>query len=371
MASATAQEVMLATSGPINPNLLTVDPATGATLNSLSISGEQALFGGLTRSGGDLYTIDGYNDSSSDRTFKIDSTTGAGAIVGNTNFNWNFRCVDLDPVTNVLFATTDNNLYTIDVTTGAATPVAGISGATLDQLTCFAIDSAGVAYATDIGNTGLFRLDLTNGQLQHLGDLNLGNFFQDLAFDSADRLWGVLSGGGVCRIDTTTSTPTFQFSTGGWAGIAFGGCPSPSVFCTAGTTSSGCTPALTFSGTPSASASSGFSVSCNNVDVNRTGLFFYALSDPSFVPTPWGAGGTSFKCVANPVQRMGVMNSGGTTGCTGSFTQDWNAYMANNPGALGNPRAIGESFGIQLWMRDPPSPKSTILSNALEFDLCL
>jgi hypothetical protein len=371
LASASAQEVMFATSTYSPANLLTVDPVTGVTLNSLPISGEEALFGGLTRNGTDLYTIDGYNDGNSDRTFKIDSTNGTGTIVGNTNFNWNFRSVDFNPATHVLFATTDNNLYTINTSTGAATLVAAISGATLDQLTCFAINSAGVAYATDTGGTGLFKLDLTTGHVQHLGDLLTSNFFQDLAFDSTDRLWGLMSGGGAYLIDIPTFTPTFQFFTSDWKGITFGGCAVPTVYCTAGTTAAGCATALTFSGNPSATASSGFTVSCNNVDVNRNGLFFYGVTNATFVPTPWGVGGTSYKCIANPVQRMGPMDSGGTTGCTGGFTQDWNAYMANNPTALGNPRAVGASFQLQLWMRDPPSPKSTILSNALEFDLCL
>ena len=314
LASASAQEVMLATSTYSPANLLTVDPVTGVTLNSVPISGEEALFGGLTRNGGDLYTI--------------------------------------------------------DTTTGAATLVIPISGPTLDQLTCFAINSTGLAYATDIGGTGLFKLNLINGHVQHLGDLNTTNFFQDLAFDSTDRLWGLMSGGGAYLIDIPTFTATFQFFTGDWKGITFGGCPGPTVYCTAGTTAAGCATALTSSGNPSATASSGFTVSCNNVDVNRNGLFFYGVTNATFVPTPWGIGGTSYKCIANPVQRMGPMDSGGTTGCTGSYTQDWNAYMANNPGAIGNPRVLGASFQIQLWMRDPPSPKSTILSNALQFDLC-
>ena len=64
------------------------------------------------------------------------------------------------------------------------------------------------------------------------------------------------------------------------------------------------------------------------------------------------------------------MLSGGTTGCTGGFAQDWRAFMAANPTALGNPLAAGQNFDAQLWMRDPPSPKTTILSDALRFTVC-
>jgi hypothetical protein len=43
--------------------------------------------------------------------------------------------------------------------------------------------------------------------------------------------------------------------------------------------------------------------------------------------------------------------------------------MAANPGVLGNPRIAGSSFDAQLWMRDPPSQKTTILSDGLRFVL--
>jgi hypothetical protein len=147
------------------------------------------------------------------------------------------------------------------------------------------------------------------------------------------------------------------------------GPPVPTTYCTVGTTSGGCSPAIGFTGAPSASASSGFSLTCNSIDAARTGLFFYAVTDVNFVPAQWGVGGTSYLCVKAPTQRMNAQNSGGTTGCTGNFSQDWNAFMAANPSALGNPRVAGASFDAQLWMRDPPNPKTTTLSNACRYVL--
>ena len=88
------------------------------------------------------------------------------------------------------------------------------------------------------------------------------------------------------------------------------------------------------------------------------------------MPTVWGSGGSTFLCIKAPTQRLGIGDSGGTTACTGAFTADWNAFMAAHAGALGNPRTLGERFEAQLWMRDPLSPKTSILSNALRFDLC-
>jgi hypothetical protein len=144
---------------------------------------------------------------------------------------------------------------------------------------------------------------------------------------------------------------------------------APTNYCTVGTTSLGCSPAITSTGTPSASASSGFTLQCNNIDANQTGLFFYGVTNVGFTPVQWGATGTSFFCVKSPVERMGPMNSGGTTGCTGAYAQDWNAYLFANPGAIGTPRIAGASFDAQVWMRDPPSGKTTILSDALRFVL--
>jgi hypothetical protein len=49
---------------------------------------------------------------------------------------------------------------------------------------------------------------------------------------------------------------------------------------------------------------------------------------------------------------------------------DWNSYVANDPGALGAPFSVGQLVQAQAWFRDPPSPKTTMLSDALEFAVC-
>jgi hypothetical protein len=36
------------------------------------------------------------------------------------------------------------------------------------------------------------------------------------------------------------------------------------------------------------------------------------------------------------------------------------------PGALGNPRSVGAKAHVQGWFRDPPAPKTTNLSDAVE-----
>jgi hypothetical protein len=108
-----------------------------------------------------------------------------------------------------------------------------------------------------------------------------------------------------------------------------------------------------------------------NVEGQKSGLLFYGLNNASWAPTPWGIGSTSFLCVKSPTQRTPTQNSGGTINtCNGSFSIDWNAYIANTAGALGTPFVGGETVYAQGWFRDPPAPKTTNLSNALQFLVC-
>jgi hypothetical protein len=94
---------------------------------------------------------------------------------------------------------------------------------------------------------------------------------------------------------------------------------------------------------------------------------FYGINQTGFTPAPWAAGSTSFLCVKGPTQRTGSVNSGGTINlCNGVLTLNWNAYQSGNPTAVGNPWSAGNKVYVQGWYRDPPAPKTTNLSNALE-----
>lgn len=146
--------------------------------------------------------------------------------------------------------------------------------------------------------------------------------------------------------------------------------PAVQVYCTAGTTSNGCLPSIAGSGTPSASAGSGFTISIANVEGQKSGLIFYGLDNSSWSPLPWSAGSTSFLCVKPPVQRSGTQSSGGSAGaCDGTLSLDWNAFVAASPGALGVPFQGTETVYAQGWFRDPAAPKTTNLSDGLQFDV--
>jgi hypothetical protein len=55
--------------------------------------------------------------------------------------------------------------------------------------------------------------------------------------------------------------------------------------------------------------------------------------------------------------------------CDGAFTDDWLAFIAANPTALGAPFSAGQVVDAQAWYRDPPSAKTTNLSDGIEFTL--
>jgi len=82
--------------------------------------------------------------------------------------------------------------------------------------------------------------------------------------------------------------------------------------------------------------------------------------------SPWCATSSSMLCVKAPNQRTGTQDSGGNAGmCDGTYFLDWDVYQAANPGALGQPWALGNNAHVQGWHRDPPACKTTQLTQAL------
>jgi Tol biopolymer transport system component len=141
---------------------------------------------------------------------------------------------------------------------------------------------------------------------------------------------------------------------------------SPTNYCTSGTTSTGCVPAILASTNPSASALVPCPISVAQVPGNSVGLFFYGIDNSSFVAPTWGSG-SSVLCVRAPAFRTPLQATNGSDGlCDGHIGVDWTAFQGASPDALGHPWVAGASAFVQAWLRDPPAPKSSSLSNALE-----
>jgi hypothetical protein len=147
--------------------------------------------------------------------------------------------------------------------------------------------------------------------------------------------------------------------------VDYVGIQPPVAYCTAGTTTNGCVPSIAASGSPNLAHTAPCQITVSGVEGQKIGIVFYGISGRA--STPWCTGGTSFLCVKTPTQRTAPQSSGGTfNACDGVFTLDWNAYQNANPTALGNPWMLGAEADVQGWFRDPPSCKTTNLTNALE-----
>jgi len=148
---------------------------------------------------------------------------------------------------------------------------------------------------------------------------------------------------------------------------------SGTSFCTAKLNSLGCTPSISYTGTPKAGQLSGYVIRATNVRNNKSGLLFYGLNGGQAAPFQ---GGTL--CVATPIRRTTSVLSGGTPApandCSGIYQIDFSSFAAGLLGGvpLAQLSVPGTSVSCQWWGRDPgfPAPNNTTLSNGLSFTIC-
>lgn len=136
---------------------------------------------------------------------------------------------------------------------------------------------------------------------------------------------------------------------------------APVAYCLGKINSLGCTPAIGFTGTPSANTSVPCTITASNFINQKNGLLFYSHR-PTAAPFQ---GGT--KCVLDPVVRTPVVDSGGATSgssCTGTYSFDLREYIAHGTDSS---LTAGAEVYAQWWSRDPGSASHTSLSNALRF----
>jgi hypothetical protein len=137
---------------------------------------------------------------------------------------------------------------------------------------------------------------------------------------------------------------------------------SVSTYCTGKVNSLGCTPSISSVNQPSKGAGN-FTVTCSSVINNKFGLLFWGYG-PLAAPFQGG-----FKCVADPVVRTPIQDSGGTPpgvdDCSGAWAFTFDTAYMNAYGI-----APGDTLYAQGWGRDPASASTTTLSNALTFTVC-
>jgi hypothetical protein len=306
-----------------------------------------------------------------DSLWAVDKNTAATTLIGSLGTVNGLNALDFSPsgVLHGYDGLGSGVLVTIDLLSGQATVLGAVGSPSGGDL---AFDGDTTAYAVDSSN-GLFEIDLPAAGVVFVGQLATPATVFGLEVDCDGILYGATSQSELYTIDTVTGAVAPIGAIAGSAsalwGLAFERGPAgASVYCTAATTTHGCTPSIGGTGIASASASSGFLIQVAGIEGQRQGLVFYGANGT--LALPWGAGSTSFLCVRPPIQRTPVQISGGThNGCDGALSLDWNAYMAANPAALGHPRFAGQVVDAQAWFRDPPAPKTTNLSDALQFVL--
>ncbi|MCC6408602.1 MAG: hypothetical protein IT453_15675 [Planctomycetes bacterium] len=133
---------------------------------------------------------------------------------------------------------------------------------------------------------------------------------------------------------------------------------APVVYCTAKTNSLGCTPSMYTTGSSSLAANN-LRLHASNVLNNKNGLLFWSTK-PNGAPFQGG-----HLCCKPPIVRTTVQATAGNpppNDCSGSLHFHWNQAYVNQ---LGLP--LGDWYYTQYWSRDPNSPSTTSLSNAIRF----
>jgi hypothetical protein len=178
---------------------------------------------------------------------------------------------------------------------------------------------------------------------------------QDDAF-SAVALDGVEFAVGETRDGATNIGAVHVYELGG-----------PLSYCTAGTSTNGCTPHLSLDRLASVTSTAPADLVASGLDGQTSGLAFLGAAASA---TPWAPGSTSTLCALQPLARLPpVAATGGSAGaCDGSLVSDVNAFLAAHGGALlGQPVLVGTRVHAQVWFRDVLAPKGSNLSDALAF----
>jgi len=133
------------------------------------------------------------------------------------------------------------------------------------------------------------------------------------------------------------------------------------VYCTAKVNSAGCTPSIAASGTPSVTDPNPFDITAGNVLDNKVGMLFYGYA-PASIPFQGG-----WLCVQPPIKRTWPQHSGGSPpppDCTGQYTYDFNGRIQSG---VDPSLSAGALAAAQYWTRDPASPSTTGLTDAVMF----
>lgn len=300
--------------------------------------------------------------------YEVDLQTGGVLSLGSFADSSGARGLARDPSTGHLYFTkyltpfgVPDELWMIDLTQGAAQLVGSVDGFKAIQGLTFTPDGTLYGWAVQLPG-GLIEIDPATGDAVDIGLQSGEPGLQFLASDDVGRLYGGRHE--LYSIDRTTGQAHW-IGGGGYNDLRGGEvvlAESVSTYCTAQTNSLGCLPTIASTGTPSASGVGAFTITAQDLLNNRAGLLYYGFGEAAL---PFGGG---WLCVQPPIARTPVTLSGGNPpplDCSGGFQFDMNAWIASGV----DPALAAGNIDVfaQFWSRDPGSPSTTNLTDALRF----
>ena len=359
--------------GSVPRELYTFDPGTGISTPRATMTGAQRFFSLETRpSNGVIYGIEPVASA----LYTIDVNTGVATFVANTGLV-TIADIAFDPTSGLMYGlcrNTPTNLYVIDPGTGASTLIGNTGGTVRTGLEC---DATGQLYGTDLGGV-LYKVDKTTAAVTLVGGNGGMSTVEDATITAAGELFLTDFSGSIRKVDLATGNNVVAGNSGPGSGLlgiveAPISCPTPLNYCAAKLNSLGCVPSISFSGTPSATAGSGFTVNGANVRNQKVGLVVYTNAGQAATPFHGG-----FLCINTPIRRSIALNSGGSalpaSDCSGVYQIDMNAFAVGAQG--GTPAAFltlpGTVVDAQIWGPDPgfPFPNNSTLTGGLQYTVC-
>lgn len=150
----------------------------------------------------------GYGDSG---LAIINSSTGAITSVGAQYGDIYQNGVAFRSSTNTLYALGNNNLYTVDQSTGAALSSLALNGPWATGLT---FGSDGNTLYTSLSGSGLGQINLISGAVTAIGSFNLSGseWMIDLSTDTTGNLFGIGIYGSLYSINKNTGAASYLFN---------------------------------------------------------------------------------------------------------------------------------------------------------------
>ena len=123
-------------------------------------------------------------DTATDELYTINVATGALTLVGSTGGTF-LNGITYDWSNDTFYGVSATSLYTVDVTTGATTLV-GALGNTGGLFIDVAVDCAGAMYGYDLVDDSFYGIDKTTGAAVLIGAIGFdANYGQGLSYDHA------------------------------------------------------------------------------------------------------------------------------------------------------------------------------------------